>query len=579
MSETRLFSKHTTEKMKKVVWELLFSSVGIYAFLYIGGMLAVSAKLNMLGLWSEVDLNAFYYVNETVRILANNLPLLLLGMLVGSAPFLLIGYVMKFVGYSLSWNKNRSISLPFCFLFVIYYSILLYFFLQPMGNYDLLFRKTAHVNDYLHLVINRNKISWTFYYIQVFSVISILLLLARLWSIKHVHLNKVYQYVKWVLTILFLIHLIFIPINYGLMISSKDFRKATVLLTADDIAKDKRLEGYLLIQTDKDLIFLTTNSNEVDDRLFIINREQIAGIHILIESQNNMLADISRNALINKNGGLEMIRWPAIIFLLLIGTLSIAFSERTNQKINTQQQTTEAMPSADLFNIEQMHQLFPILSDYLSKFGTEIETILENLQNILKGEEEVEKLPDIHDLNIWIYDIREQSFKQITNDGGYFSPRTSIDSQIIVFIKDSKLWKMAIDGKDKILVDGKQPYQRILGWDGASQYLLLGEDNKLLLLNTHKNAINEIELGIGRFKNINIDAFISLSEISSSGKTIYASKSSDNSWHLVEDRGDYESANLLIDDGNINLTPCWMDGESKVIYVSNRNGHNQSSAS
>ena len=55
-------------------------------------------------------------------------------------------------------------------------------------------------------------------------------------------------------------------------------------------------------------------------------------------------------------------------------------------------------------------------------------TPLDNFEKIFRSDEKiVDTVPDLGNLNIWIYDIQNKIFKQVTKDGGYYSPRVSTD--------------------------------------------------------------------------------------------------------------------------------------------------------
>ena len=141
----------------------------------------------------------------------------------------------------------------------------------------------------------------------------------------------------------------------------------------------------------------------------------------------------------------------------------------------------------------------------------------------------------------------------------------------ISFIKNSKLWCMPINGENKKLVDDQLLHKRILAWnETASKYLLLGNRRKVFLLNTEDKILQELLPGVGNFKDITVNSFIELSRTFSNGKSIFANKIEGSSWRLLEDHPDYKNAKVIIDDGNINLTPAWMNNGRRILYASSR---------
>lgn len=554
--------------IKALMLQVLFSTAGISAFLYVCGMLALRSKLNMLGIWTGVDLNSYDYLDESIRIFSS-LPIILLFLSASAVPFLLVTSVAGLFGYSFPWHSNRFISRRYLLPLVLLSLLLIYFFLLPMGNADLLFRNDRQLNDCLALVVSRGNETWAFFCMQILVSLLLFFLLYRLWSTNYPRRNIVYQYFKWAMAIIFLINCILIPINYGVMISPINYHQAEVSLTRGGIVDGDTIQGNLLLQTDRELVLYVKNTKEGKGSLFVINRADIGGIRI-DDAPQSLLAEIWPDEKTKRPGMMKMGKIFLIVVLLFFVTLTSAFAEKKSDLKNIQpleNEKTETTISADT-NI--LFQLFPTLVDHLSTFGNEITTILNNFQNIIKGDREAESLPDRKDLNIWIYDINGKKFRQITSDGGYFSPRVSPDGQRICFIKDSKLWKMTVDGTTKILIDQQQPYDRVLGWDGKSHYLLVGKNKKLYLLERQQKELREMGLGSGKLKNITVDTFIRISQTASNGKMIYAAGKGNDSRRLIEDHDDYMNAKVILDDGSINLSPCWLNHENGIIYVSNR---------
>ena len=401
-----------------------------------------------------------------------------------------------------------------------------------MGNQNLLFRNIAKTNLFLPLVVSCNAGTWTFYSVQILVSVFIFFLALRLWLTNDPQRDNVYGYLKGITTLLFFINFILVPINYGVMISSKEYREAIVLLTKKGIVDGDSIQGTLLLQTDRELVLLSENLKKEQQSLFVIRRANIGGIRI-IDALDPLLTEIWNDEL-----------------------------KKNKEKVHT------VIP----MDTNLLFQLSPTLVDYLSTLGNEITTILNNFQKIVKGGRVAENIPDRSGLNIWIYDIDGERFRQITTDGDYFSPRVSSDGQRICFIKDSKLWEMTIDGREKTLIDQQRPYNRITGWDGKSQYLLIGKERKLYLLDRQQKDLQEIILGIEKFKKITVDAFIKISQTASSGKMIYAARKErdSGSWRLIEDHDDYVIAKVVLDDGYINLSPSWLNDENRIIFVSNR---------
>lgn len=531
MSEIKGEGSRDITKIKTLILQVLFSTAGISAFLYVCGMLAVRSKMNMLGIWTDVDLNSCDYINESIRIFLN-LPIILGCLSASAVPVILIIYLAGLFGYSFSWNRNKHIPLKYCSLFLLLISIMTIIFAQPMGNQNLLFRNIAKTNLFLPLVVSCNAGTWAFYSVQILVSVFIFFLALRLWLTNDPQRDNVYGYLKGITTLLFFINFILVPVNYGVMISSKEYREAIVLLTKKGIVDGDSIQGTLLLQTDRELVLLSENLKKEQQSLFVIRRANIGGIRI-IDALDPLLTEIWNDEL-----------------------------KKNKEKVHT------VIP----MDTNLLFQLSPTLVDYLSTLGNEITTILNNFQKIVKGGRVAENIPDRSGLNIWIYDIDGERFRQITTDGDYFSPRVSSDGQRICFIKDSKLWEMTIDGREKTLIDQQRPYNRITGWDGKSQYLLIGKERKLYLLDRQQKDLQEIILGIEKFKKITVDAFIKISQTASSGKMIYAARKErdSGSWRLIEDHDDYVIAKVVLDDGYINLSPSWLNDENRIIFVSNR---------
>jgi hypothetical protein len=551
----------SNNKIIKLLIEVVLSSAGIYAILFFFGFLSLRAKLNMLGIWTGISLSQEMYVNEAIV----SIPRLLAGLLISSFLILPIPYlIVSLLRKLFSWNIKK-IMLLWYFIIFIASLFLLYYFFQPIKNQDLLL-KNSQLNEFASLIINRQFFTHLLYQFQILTSIFLLYVLIGLWTSNDLSNKNIYLF-----TMIFLTNVSLIPINHGILISSNEYRKATLRLKSNDSVPDfkESLKIYPIIKTDKELVFLfdadyvkKPDTEEIKDpRVVMIKNDLIKSITFAQKSDDIMRLVYKNN---KQTGGNDM-RFSKLfitlsMFLLTIGCLGVVTGIVDAQSKKDGKKQVQADTS--------WVSVFPMLA---TKAMDEVFQILESLSSGLKGDEPA--INDISQLNIWIYDIKNKNYKQITKDGGYLYPRISLDGKKISYIKEVQLYIMDIDGKDKKLVDNQKKYQKLLGWNSdKSEYLLFTEDDKLFFLNAEKRTLKEIQLGAGNFKHIDIKSFIRLSQTFTNQKEVYETRKN-NVWTIYEYHKDYEKPKILIRDSNINYSPSWID-ENEIIFVSNRHSGN-----
>ena len=553
--------------IKSLMLQTLFSTAGLSALLYVCGMIAVRSKLNMLGVWTGVDLDVYDYFNESVRIFLS-LPVIFGCLIAVALLLILLDYVAGLAGYEFTWSSRRPVALGYGMAIAFLCLTTTCFFVQPMSNSDLLFVNSAKTNAFLPLVVTHRKATWLLFFSQLLVTAILFMLVYRLWSSSSSRKKFLYGFCRMAVTAFFLINCFLIPINYGVMISSQKYSMATIFLNEKDEVIPDSVQGFLLLQTDRELVLYQDKGRETGACLLIINRADISRIQIT-EASKPLLEDIWQGQ-IRTEGEMKKTMYAFFaVLLLFVLTSSVAFAEKKSTHEDASLKQEKTTPQADM-DKSMFLQFFPAIADYLSACGDDIVAILNSFQNIVKGEERNSGVEERSDLNIWTYNPEQGSYRQITRDGGYFSPRISQDGAYISFIKDSKLCQMRMDGKGQNIVDQTRPYDRLIGWDGHSRYLLADKDGNLLSLDTGEGSLQKIKLGEGDFRNISMDALIEIAETAPGGKTIRACRKADNSWRIIEDCKDCINARIVIDDGFRNLSPSWLNNGKGIIFVSNR---------
>ena len=552
----------SNNKTIRLLIEVLLSSTGLYAILFSFGFLSLRAKLNMLGIWTNISFSQETYVNEAVV----SIPLSIAGLLISSFLILPVSYlIFSLLRKLLSWNIKRIMLIWYLMIFVSSI-VLLYYFFQPLGNQDLLL-KNSQLNDFASIIINRSFFTHIFYQFQILTSIFLLYVLIRIWVSNNLSNNNIDLILKIVFTMILLMNVFLIPINHGILISSNEYRKATLRLNNNDSVPDfkETSEVYPIIKTEKELVFVYEAENikksdtkkMKDYKVVVIKNDLIKSITFTHKYDDIMKLAYKNN---KQTGGNDM-RIPKIFITLFMSLLTTGFLGVTIEKAHAQSKKDEKKQvQTDTLWVS----VFPMLT---SKALDEVFQILESLSSGLKGGEPA--VNDLSQLNIWFFDIKNNKYKQITKDGGYLYPRVSLNCKKISYIKDAQLGIMNIDGKDRKLVDNQKKYQKLLGWNSkTSEYLLFTDEGKLYFLNAEKGALKEIQLGTGNFKDTDISSFIRLSQMFSNQKEVYETREN-NVWTIYEYREDYEEPKKLIRDSNINYSPSWID-ENTIIFVSNR---------
>jgi hypothetical protein len=556
----------SNNKTVKLLINVCLSSAGVYALLFSFGFLSLRAKLNMLGVWTNISLSQEIYVNETIV----SIPRLLAGLLISSFLLLPISYVIFILLRKLFSLKTKKIMPMWYFIIFIASFFLLYYFLQPLGNQDLLL-KNGQSNEFASLIINRQLFTHFFYQFQIVTSIFLLYVLLRLWTSRDLSDKNIYFIFKIMLTMIFSMTIFLIPINHGVLISSNEYRRATLRLKSNDSIPDfkESFQVYPIIETSNELVFAfdagdisNSDTEKIKDmRVVMIKSYLIKSITFADKSDDIMRLAYKDNKQI---GGNDM-GFTKLFITLLMFLLTTAFLGIIPERVNAQSTKSEEKEGQ---NDTSWARVFPALKN---KSLDGLFQILENLSSGLKGDKP--SVNDMSQLNIWIYDIKKNNYKQITKDGGYLYPRISLDGKKISYIKNSQLGIMDFDGSDKKVVDSQKKYQKLLGWNSkTSEYLLSTEEGTLYFLNVEKKSLKEINLGTGDFKNVDVESFIRLSQTSSNQKEVYDARKN-NVWAIYEYHEDYEEPKELIKDGYINYSPSWID-EDKIIFVSNRSSIN-----
>jgi hypothetical protein len=156
----------------------------------------------MLGVWTDIYLSYQLCINETIKFIPSVLPWFLLVILLLSMPVYLFSLILKRV----TWNKNKPIPLKFCFSLICLFLVLLYVFIKPTLNQDLLLKNDLiGLNEFAPLIIFSNQcmLTYVFYQVQLLSFVLMTFILLRLLSSRHPKYENTYLVTKIIFVIIF----------------------------------------------------------------------------------------------------------------------------------------------------------------------------------------------------------------------------------------------------------------------------------------------------------------------------------------------------------------------------------------
>lgn len=549
-------NENSTNQWKAL--EYTVTAIGInaifYALIYCFGLISFKAQLNMLGVWSGISYNQEIFREIFIVFLTSaGSQLALISIVFLPIIFLALFIPLKLFKFTLTWKQDQPLSSLSCLVLTILYIIVFFIYSQPLANQELLLFAPEIKNDYAYLftISEYSTFNFFFYYLEVISLLVLLFAVIKLWSSKPAPNSKTYLFFQFFLSLLGGIHLLLIPINYGVLFLSNNYYPANI-----KIKDSQPIRGYPIIQTDKDLVIFVEKDDKTEQKILFKKRSDINEI-VFDKKSTNILDTLFKHQLT----GEKTMEWKfkkTIIGLTLCFLLS--FTLVFAQKEHSQKITIK--PEDD---VSFLAEIYPYL------IAMPVEKIIETLESLSSalrgdGDDSVTVHPD--QLNIWLYDLINKKLKQITKNGGYLSPRGSNDGSKISYIRKNKLWIMDTDGNNQKIIDDRFQYLQLLGWNSISgEYLLVTKENKLLSLSKKNDSVEEIVPQQGKLKKVLLDGFVQLSRKTLGDKSISSLNQQDR-WFIIEDHEDYDEAEVILENEHILYSPSWFSGDSKVIFVS-----------
>ncbi|MCI5188733.1 MAG: hypothetical protein D3905_02820 [Candidatus Electrothrix sp. AS4_5] len=558
-------NENSTNQWKAL--EYTVTAIGInaifYALIYCFGLISFKAQLNMLGVWLGISYNQEIFREIFINFITSAGPQLALISIIFLPLVTLAFFIqLKIFNFTLTWKQDQPISLLSCALLTIIYIIIFFLYSLPLANQELLLSDAGIKNDYAYLfaVSDYSKFNFFFYYLELLSLFVLLFAVVRLWSSNPVLNKKTYLFFQIFLSLLGSIHLLLIPINYGILFSSSNYYPANI-----KIKDSQSIRGYPIIQTDKEVVIFVEQDDKNKKKILFKKRSDITEI-VFDKKSVNILDTLFKHQLTGKKT-MEGKFMKTIIGLTICFFLS--FTLVFAQKEQTQKITVK--PEEDISFLAKMYP-------YLIAMPVEkiIET-LESLSSALRGDGDDSVTVRSDQLNIWLYDLINKELKQITKNGGYLFARGSNDGDKISYIRKNKLWIMDAGGNNQKIIDERFQYSQLLGWNSISgEYLIVTRDDKLLSLNKKNDSVEELVPEQGKLKKVLLDGFVQLSRKALGGKSISSLNQQDR-WFIIEDHEDYDEAKIILENEHILYSPSWFSGDSKIIFVSDMDTVNQKS--
>ena len=571
------------KQIKGMSLQLAVSTAGVSALLYLLGFLALRAKLNFLGVWTDLSLSS----QQNLDAAASFLVMAALYALIAVPCLLLLLYlaflpVQRLLGFRLSWHLRRPLSLRtgmvLFFLFLAFWFV----FSQPLGLQDALLG--ACPSGTVQWMVLTPLWGTLLYMVQVLSIAVLALVQIRLWSSVPAGPQAACRILRALFLPLTLASLVLMMMNYGVLVSSRSYRKAELSVTSSSGAAAS-LSGYPLLQTDQELVlYLPASDGKAWDHrcsgplkppslgaaVVLLPRDTVRRIDFSTISKDPITLDD-----VPKSQRTLMMKTFSLMILLLLVSSSLVLAEQVPPATGTAGSTQQPSPIGTsperdgkvVTSTSWLGRFFPVLL----KHGADVLTSLQNVADALRGDESHGAI-DSSTLNVWTYSIPDRTYRQLTQGGGYLYPRASSDGKSVSVLRNGELQVVDLASQKSRTIETHKKLALLLGWrEEAEEYLLADGEGRAYLLNVRARTLDEIALGRDDLRSVTLDRLLTLARTAPSGAEVFDSSAiTGTGYEILVDRPGALEAETVLSDGFINRTPSWLKDGEVIVYVSNR---------
>lgn len=570
------------KKIKGMSLQLAVSTAGVSALLYLLGFLALRAKLNFLGVWTDLSLSS----QQNLDAAASFLVMAALYALIAVPCLLLLLYlaflpVQRLLGFRLSWHLRRPFSLRTGMVLFFLFLAFWFAFSQALGLQDALLG--ACPSGTVQWMVLTPLWGTLLYMVQVLSIAVLALVQMRLWSSVPAGPQAACRILRALFLPLTLASLVLMMMNYGVLVSSRSYRKAELSVTSSSGAAAS-LSGYPLLQTDQELVLYLPASDEkawtnrcsrppdspsLGAAVVLLPRDTVRRIDFSTISNDPITLDVPESQ------RMLMMKTFSLMILLLLVSSSLVLAEQVPPVAGTagstqQRSPTGTSPERDgkvVTSTSWLGHFFPILR----KHGADVLTSLQNVADALRGDEGNGAI-DSSTLNVWTYSIPDRTYRQLTQGGGYLYPRASSDGKSVSVLRNGELQVVDLASQKSRTIETQKKLALLLGWrEEAEEYLLADGEGRAYLLNVRDGTLDEIALGRDDLRSVTLDRLLTLARTAPSGAEVFDSSAITGTGHeILVDRPGALEAETVLSDGFVNRTPSWLKDGEVIVYVSNR---------